>query len=770
LVTPAGSRGTGLWERRSLRSKALIAVALPVFAMLVGAAGILTVTHDTQQASQRSGDQLQSEVALQQLLSQVLVADSSMRGYLASGDTALLKRYKLSVQRLPGALRVVNSTTPDDTSQADRLTRLDTLVRRETRSLAALGAKPSTSPVVRQSSARLNRIQSLVDDTVQAAQKSQKKYEAVETRSQTRTVMVGLGTAALGLLGGLAAVLLLSTYVIRRVELVRDNAARLASGERLQPIPEGGDELSALNATLEQTAAVLADKESLVELSLEAGGLILFEAQEDGTVAMRGEPDLLHSLGVADDQIGSPTVGAIQEALVAGGGGDQGPRWDTGDVALTTTNGEECLLDVRSRAVHGPDGKPTGVVVGVASDVTARVHARRAVEEAKEKAEHANRAKDEFLSRVSHELRTPLNAVLGFAQLMEMDDLGEEHGESVEHILKGGRHLLALVNEMLDLARIDSGQLSLSVEPTGVYDVMADAVRLMRPIASDHNVRVVVISTDDGRLHVLADQQRLKQVVLNLLSNAVKYNRAGGSVTVAWERTPEDWIKLTVGDTGTGIPEKQLSRLFKPFERLGAQQSGIEGTGLGLALSKGLVEAMGGQLALEATGSEGTTFSVFLPMAEPLPTSVDPALAQGYATNLPDMKQLSVLYIEDNLTNLQLVEELLLRAGARAPLLATRGHLGIQLASAHRPDLILLDRHLPDMLGEDVLKSLRLRPETARIPVVVISADVMGSMTVMQEAGADALLTKPIDVESFWRAVRSALGGTGLNARIGASS
>jgi signal transduction histidine kinase/ActR/RegA family two-component response regulator len=370
---------------------------------------------------------------------------------------------------------------------------------------------------------------------------------------------------------------------------------------------------------------------------------------------------------------------------------------------------------------------------------------RRRGQRAEELALTANRAKSEFLSRMSHELRTPLNGIIGFAQLLEMDRLTEDQRESVAHILKGGRHLLGLINEVLDIARIEAGKPTISLESVAAGDVVRGAVDLVRPQAAARAVRLTAETDHDH--HVMADRQRLQQVLLNLLSNAVKYNRDGGSVTVAVR--PDrvaGRLAITVADTGRGISPAMRQRLYTPFDRLGAEQSSVEGTGLGLALSKRLVEAMGGTLAFESQVGEGTTFTVHVPMTEP-PVATLIASSKPAPDDAGAAAQGTVLSIEDNVANVRLLERIVGRRPGLRLLSAMQGNRGVELARDHRPGLILLDLHLPDMHGGEVLARLQADPVTREIPVVILSADATpGQITQLLDEGARAYLTKPVDV------------------------
>jgi len=368
---------------------------------------------------------------------------------------------------------------------------------------------------------------------------------------------------------------------------------------------------------------------------------------------------------------------------------------------------------------------------------------------AEEEADRANRAKSDFLSRMSHELRTPLNGILGFAQLLQMESLPADQEESVTHILKAGRHLLGLINEVLDISRIEAGRLQLSLEPVPVGDTLRGAVDLVRPLAAQRDIELVAEVADDHR-HVLADRQRLQQVLLNLLSNAVKYNRTRGAVAVSCEERSGGRLRMLVTDTGHGISPDKIERLFTPFDRLGADGAGIEGTGLGLVLSKHLVEVMGGTLDVTSQVGVGSTFAVEFPLtAAPADALKLPAASPTVQAERGEGRMV-VLYIEDNVSNLRLVEQVLGRRPQTTLLSAMQGQLGLDLAREHRPDLILLDLHLPDVPGDEVLRRLREGPQTRGIPVVILSADATpGQVERLLAAGAQAYLTKPLDVRQL---------------------
>ncbi len=372
--------------------------------------------------------------------------------------------------------------------------------------------------------------------------------------------------------------------------------------------------------------------------------------------------------------------------------------------------------------------------------------------------ERANRAKSEFLSRMSHELRTPMNSILGFGQILARKVAEGDQRKYVQHILDAGRHLLELINEVLDISRIESDQLRLSTEPVALAAAAREAMNLVQHLASEREVAV----RDDFHepdVFVMADRQRLMQVLVNLLSNGVKYNRRTGSVTITCFPAGER-AQISISDTGPGIAADKLDRLFSPFDRLGAEDSEIEGTGLGLALSKRLVEHMGGALRVSSKEGVGTDFWIELPLAKDPRAALRPRreAVVGDSLKTTDARRFTVLYIEDNAANLSLVETLFAEVPAIQLLVETRGVAGVARAVAVRPDLVLLDMHLPDLPGDQVLRQLKGDRLTATIPVIVVSADATAShIKAMLAAGALHYFTKPLDVDRFVAAVEATL-------------
>ena len=421
------------------------------------------------------------------------------------------------------------------------------------------------------------------------------------------------------------------------------------------------------------------------------------------------------------------------------------------------------------------DGRFEGFIV-YGWDITERKLAGAALLAAKEEAERANRAKSDFLSRMSHELRTPLNAVLGFGQLMETDPadpLSAGQRARLQELLRGGRHLLDLINEVLDLARIEAGTMQLLLVAVDLAAVADACLRLVQPTAALHGIELLPLPAAPP-CRVQADATRLKQVLLNLLSNAIKYNRAGGSVQLAWRVDPAG-VSIEVRDSGPGLSDAQQDLLFQAFERLQAQDSQIEGAGIGLALSKWLVELMGGEIGVRSVPGQGSTFWLRLasspagppdskpdpgPEARPQPAASPPARAAVLTDPITaPARSRSVLYIEDNIVNQLLMEGMLShRPGVRLRVCGLP-EAGLAMALQSAPDLILLDIQLPGIDGFEVFRRLQAQAATRHIPVLAVSANAMPSdLEDARRAGFTDYLTKPLDLKMLMAAVDRALG------------
>ena len=396
-----------------------------------------------------------------------------------------------------------------------------------------------------------------------------------------------------------------------------------------------------------------------------------------------------------------------------------------------------------------------------AQQLTEQIQKTRAeLESAKLAAEKANLAKSDFLSSMSHELRSPLNAILGFAQLLETSNPPptEVQNARLQQIIKAGWFLLELINEILDLAVVESGKLSLSKEPVPLIDVLRECQSMIAPIAEKRDIQVNFLPFDHTWF-VDADRTRLKQVLINLLTNAIKYNRKHGTVEVACTASTPGRIRVIIMDTGNGLCQEHLARLFRPFDRLGQETGTEEGTGIGLVVTKQLIEMMGGAIGVESTVGVGSEFWVELIRVD------TPQLATGYVKPTEVAPQFqkdaalrTLLYVEDNPANLMLIEHIVDGHPSLRILSAHDGSLGVELARLHVPDVILMDIGLPGMSGIDALNILREDPATAHIPVIAISANAMPSdIELGREAGFFHYLTKPIKINEFMNALDDAL-------------
>ncbi|GAA0628092.1 ATP-binding protein [Sporichthya brevicatena] len=624
------------WSDRSLRTKGVLVLALPLFAFVVAAVVFLSVLAQTDRSQERVEDTRQAQDKLAQAYRLVIDGETGIRGYLATGDRQYLAPTTAARGRLPQVLDELTALVGDSPDQAARLARVRTLLD-DGYQLREPPRGNADSRFVRtwvdRQKASTDELRELLSDVWRTEDRllAERRLRS-EDRWIDRGTVITVVALGLGIAGGVAAMLAFTVGVTRRLERVVARTDGLREGEVPDFVDPGRDEIGVVSRRLTDVAS----------------------------------------------------------------------RWQLW----------------KSEAQ------------------TARVAA-----------EEANRAKSEFLSRMSHELRTPLNAVLGFAQLLEMD-LPEGEKESARQIRRAGVHLLDLINEVLDISRIEAGQLTLSLEPVRVSAVVGEVVELMAPLAADRGVALDVSDVVGSPGHVLADRQRTKQVVLNLVSNAVKYNRPGGFVVVRC-RVGDATTAIEVTDSGVGIAAEDLDRLFTPFERLGATNSEIEGTGVGLALSQRLASAMDGRIEVESRLGAGSTFRLVLPAAAAPGTAADRPTGEIRlpAARASAESTLVVLAVEDNPANVRLLQEIVSRRPDWRLVTAGQGQVGIDLAIADPPHLILLDLHLPDLRGEDVLTRLRAEPRTAAVPVVVVSADATpGRAERVLALGAVDYFTKPIQV------------------------
>jgi len=428
--------------------------------------------------------------------------------------------------------------------------------------------------------------------------------------------------------------------------------------------------------------------------------------------------------------------------------------------AQTAPNGTELWLRTSKIPLRDSEGQVFGVL-GMYEDITARKAVENELKDAKEIAEVANLAKSTFLSSMSHELRTPLNAILGFAQLLEYDPSHPLHNaqkESVHHIKDGGKHLLELINDILDLARIESGKVELQFVTISPQDLFDDVLPLVKTLADKRAITVHVPARKDACGLISVDFTRAKQVLLNLLSNAVKYNREGGDITLGCT-VVGDHVRISVSDTGEGIPEDKICDLFKPFSRLGAEETAVEGTGIGLTITKELIEHMNGEIGVESTLGAGSTF-----WAEfPLQVSGQHLRTEGKMFQNGKVEDAgfdgTVLYVEDNAANVLFMESVFERFSNLRLITATNAEDGVALARSEHPDMIMMDISLPGMSGAEAVAQLRQDAGFEAQPIIALSANAMErDIKAGLGAGFDVYLTKPLDISLLMAELQKVFG------------
>jgi len=428
-------------------------------------------------------------------------------------------------------------------------------------------------------------------------------------------------------------------------------------------------------------------------------------------------------------------------------------------------HGKNDLRTLELRKADIPDEGEDSRIVWV-RDISKRIATEQELVQKNRELEISNQAKSQFLSSMSHELRTPLNAILGFAQMLEhnpKEPLTETQQKNVNYVLRGGNHLLELIKQVLELSKIEAGQISLNVDHTPARDVIDHSLNFIQARSDRDGIKIIDrIGRDDLPL-LWTDSTRLTQVLLNLLSNAVKYNRENGTVTLTCQEMPDRMLRISVADTGRGIPVDKQDDLFKPFERLGLEAGTIEGTGIGLTITQQIIEVLGGHIGFESEVDKGSTFWIDVPMSEKQgldATNVKIATSTGRVIKELDEtgSQYSALYVEDNPDNIQLMEMIIGRIGNTKLLIAYNVELGLDLAKSEHPDLILMDINLPGMNGIEALEQLQKTLGTKDIPVIAITADTMTKdVEAGMKAGFKAYITKPINVQETLQVINDAL-------------
>ncbi|MFL6540160.1 MAG: ATP-binding protein [Chthoniobacterales bacterium] len=756
-------------------------VAVPIAILLV-ALSIFVSSENKQEEAQQ--DWLTHTMKIRKetriILNNLLDAEIGVRDYLATGHQEHLRPYlearedsALHLTRLRGLLK-------EELGRPAMISALEPVLNHIVETFGRLiNARPSpeeTQKLLEEAKVDIDSVRRQLDElrseddvAMESKQRESMQALAVQHREIGGVVVLALGT-------GWVAILLLTNSIVRRVKHVGENTRRLAQHIPLLDVPESEDEIGQVERGVLTGAEMLAERERQLRDSEEQFRQMAEHVDDVFFMSSNEDQKLLYVNHAYETTWGLSREGfyanrwqwleavhpedqvRVKQAIRAG---ELPGKYDV-EYRVIRPDGTIRWIRDRGFSIQNEAGEYYRTAV-IATDITGRKEAEEIVEAARQQAESANHAKSDFLSRMSHELRTPLNAILGFGQLLEMEQLSKNQLSSVAHILSGGRHLLDLINEVLDISRIEAGRLDLSIEPVDLHDLLVELMTLVAPLATGQSIRIVNGIDPEPKLFVLADRQRLKQIFLNLLSNAIKYNRHAGEVRVqakpANESGGEGQICVEIIDTGLGIATTKLERLFTPFDRLGAEKSKIEGTGLGLALSKGLIEIMGGEITAKSQVGVGSTFSLNLRAAnDPSTLAVEELTTEPESSRL-DSEQITILYIEDNLSNVQLLASLFASRTNVRFMEAMQGGIGLELAFKHRPDIVLCDLHLPDISGGDVLQRLASDTRTKSIPVIIVSADATPHQAERyKKDGAEAYVTKPFDVRELLAVINRAIG------------
>ncbi|RFD23988.1 histidine kinase [Pseudomonas sp. GL93] len=757
----------GRWAALPLRGKALVVISLPLVILLLSLVLIYITERQTARAEEDVRRVLLVQGDIQTVHTLLAEAAASVRGYLLTHREDFLPGYLKAKPLIESALRRLDSHVRDERVRV-QLTAIAPLINSKIDGLEQMlrdrEAKPeSLTTILVNNKYILDELREHIGTMLTLEDTLLAERTAAAYATRQRLLFSTLLAALCGLFGAIVAVLFLSKGIVARVQQVQGNAQRLALGQPLQPQPPENDEIGQLGTRLVEAGLLLAERERALRDNEERLRLIIDGVKDYGIFALDTQ-GYVTSWNAGAERIKGYTeqeiIGqhfsmfyltqecpqhpdmALREATRDGHYMEEAWR--------CRKNGSRFWASVVITAQYDSSGTLRGFSK-ITRDITDRRAAEIALRTAREEAERASLAKSEFLSRMSHELRTPLNSILGFAQLLDMDAPPGQKAQ-IGHILRAGQHLLILINEVLDIAKIEAGRLPLNIESVPLAIALQEALTLVSPMAADAGIQLAplpILAADSG---IVADRQRLTQVLLNLLSNAIKYNRPEGQVSIE-VKIDQQRIAVSVSDTGKGIAADRLVRLFKPFERLETDPN-VEGSGLGLALSKSLLEMMNGSLTVQSQPGVGSRFTLELAFVHLQDAFGAAAAALDNRPLIPALAdsevQGKVLCIEDNLSSLALIETVLQRRPGIKLLSSMQGQLGLDLAVQHAPQLILLDVTLPDIDGLNVLQRLRQCEITRSTPVLMITADASDlTRLALSDAGATAVLTKPIHIPSF---------------------
>jgi PAS domain S-box-containing protein len=706
------------------------------------------------------------------VLSAVADIETGARGYALTGDESFLEPYTTGTAVLEDRMAALRRVAAGGLASADVETLgplVDAKLANASRGVALYRSGDTTGAIALVAAGEGKRLMESVRERIASIKQIERGGLAQrETAFDANVRLMLVLMIALSVVALLAA--LVFAYVIfRQTRQELENQAHRET-EQLLAVQESANE------QLQLANSALVVSEDKLAVTLNSIGDAVIATDSDGLVALmnplaeqltgwsRGEAvgrPIDEVLRIVNEETRAPATNPVPATLTLGT-----IHGLANHTIVIARDGSECPIADSCAPIRDGAGSVVGAVL-VFRDVTERNRLDRVLSEqnaelerARSMADEANLAKSDFLSSMSHELRSPLNAILGFAQLMASDSPAPSPAQlaSIDQILQAGWHLLKLIGEILDLSKIESGQVPLSLEPVPLAAVLRECRGMMGPQAQERGIGLVFPERDIDWF-VRADQTRITQVLVNLLTNAIKYNVEGGTVEVDAVESAPGRIRLSVRDTGRGLDALQLTQLFQAFNRLGQEAGGQEGTGIGLVVAKRLVELMGGTIGVESTVGTGSVFwfelaSVDGPRIQPGPTATatiaqDRARGEGAHT---------VLYVEDNPANLSLVEQIIARQPDIELLTATTGLSGIEIARTSLPDVVLMDINLPDISGVEALRILRSDPTTAHIPVVAVSANAMPrDIKKGIEAGFFRYVTKPIRVAEFVDTLDAAL-------------
>ncbi len=755
-------------------------------AALLVALGVAVLFWTIQQVEETASVRQHTHMVINdagELMHALTMAESDQRGYLLTGAETYLQAYTATHDRISGQLEKLRQITLLGAAQRhlDALAPLVAAKLAELTHNADLHRRQVAPGVlaVRQGAEGkrlMDAIRVEMADFLQAEESLLAQRQAGFQTSMRRLFMAVITVSLLAILSALSY-----AYLIHRESQNKLKNLVHVETRRLLDVQEDlNKKLQITNTTLQISEAKLAvtlDSIGDGVIATDARARITFlnpvaEKLTGWTLAEARDLPVADIFPILNQETRQPASIPIVATLAHGT--VQGMANHT---VLIARDGSECPIADSCAPIHDPNGQVVGAVL-VFRDVTKEYAVQQAshdsaaliqtilkdknaaLESAKSVADKANLAKSDFLSAMSHELRTPLNAILGFAQLMESGapPLTPVQKRNIDQILKAGWYLLELINEILDLALIESGKVTLSHEPVPLAEVMLECRAMIEPQARKRGISMT-FPRFDTPYFIFADRVRIKQVLINLLFNAIKYNKPQGAVVVKCTLSAPDSLRISIHDTGAGLNTEQLAQLFQPFNRLGRQTGAEEGTGIGLVVTKRLVELMGGTIGAESVVGEGSVFWIELSLTTAprfaIQADEDTLRVQPLA---PNGVLRTLLYVEDNSANLDLVEQLIARRSDLRLLSAADGNLGIEYARTYLPEVILMDINLPGINGIEAMRILRADPLTAHIPIIAISANaVPRDIEKALEAGFFNYLTKPIKVNQFMDALDLAL-------------